>query len=477
MIKAKRILAAVLAAATVFTFTPLQTAVTAEAETWEENRLSGLERTLYYKEIDFLKNIIQNGGSGEISTMDTYTLSPSETMTGSNEEVSQWIRKLSGDLRWYIYWNHSELLTWSDNGLEIGYIATENAASQTPVTLRLGWYVSQKFRVDSKPSEYMTLDGSKLPSIRKGLDNADAVLSKYAGLPDYKKIQAYADWIADNNDYNHQAADDDNAASTDFGPWTFNYVFDLDPSTNVVCEGYQRTFEYLMEHSVFSDRTIRSKTVGGTGGGSTHAWNLVTIGNKNYFVDITGYDSWSRDTRFLLGSQDFIDYLIANGCPYYNYEDPTTDFYSLDELKVSDTPYNPDDDKSTGTGKYISWKGVTTNGSQPQSSSDDDDDYEYDDFTYAVPARVTGVKVKNVKGSKIKVTFDTDDNTIWYEVSYTYKGKTHKKDAYNGSVKLNVPKKTKVKVKVRGINWDSDDELIQQKGKWSATKTFKTDNK
>ena len=532
MRRRKKVIAALLAAATVFTFTLSYTGVTAQAANWEENKLTGFEKELYNAEIKYLSDILYNGQSGEISTEEEFVIPDSYVVSGNDDAIQNATAQYSSavaKVREYIYWNHPELNMWGTNDSAFtSYVRVKTGDTSKIYSIIIGWEVSNNFRTDK--NEKYKLDGSKLDRLRTCLKNADAVVSKYAGLPDYQKIKAYADWIADNNEYNHEAADNPTkAVATDFEPWEISYVFDLDPSTNVVCEGYHRTFQYLMDHSVFTDKTIKSKSVGGDG----HGWNVVTIGNKNYFVDITTYDQNGKDPAYLLKSKKTVDSLIdgsfvsknpqtgvgyrfRDALPYYNYSSKTTDFYSTDELALSDSDYDPSSDKSIGTGKYISWTGETLLGSQPQSNTnndsknntgnndsnsnagknndqdtsddyyddsdddsyyDDDDDYDYDDTTYPTPAKVKGVKLKNVKGAKVKLTFKTDSNAIWYEVRYTYKGKTHKKDAYRGSVTLKVPKKTKVKVKVRAVNWDSDDENYQQIGEWSATKTLKTDKK
>ena len=46
-------------------------------------------------------------------------------------------------------------------------------------------------------------------------------------------------------------------------PWQLVYVFDGDPSTNVVCEGYAKAFQYLCDLTRF-DGDVTCRTVSGT---------------------------------------------------------------------------------------------------------------------------------------------------------------------------------------------------------------------
>ncbi len=92
-----------------------------------------------------------------------------------------------------------------------------------------------------------------------------------------------------------------------------------------------------------------------------------------------------------------------------------------------------------------------------------------------VPSKVGGLKVSNIKGARIRVSFNGDDDADGYQISYTYGGKSRTKDVSGTSTKLHVSKGKKVSVKVRAYNYDDNDQ--KQYGTWSGTKTLKTDKK
>ncbi|SDX06187.1 hypothetical protein SAMN05216391_1424 [Lachnospiraceae bacterium KHCPX20] len=96
----------------------------------------------------------------------------------------------------------------------------------------------------------------------------------------------------------------------------------------------------------------------------------------------------------------------------------------------------------------------------------------------AKPAKVTSVKIANVKGAKAKVSFKSVKGALGYKVVYTVGKKTVTKTlkgAAKTSVTLSVAKGKKVTVKVRAYNKSVKGKT--QFGAYSAKKSLKTDKK
>ena len=95
------------------------------------------------------------------------------------------------------------------------------------------------------------------------LDNAGEIVERHRDKSDYDKLAAYRDEICRLVSYDYEAAESE---ATIFGdPWQMVYVFDLDPSTNVVCEGYAKAFKYLCDLSRFDgDAACRIAAGAGT---------------------------------------------------------------------------------------------------------------------------------------------------------------------------------------------------------------------
>lgn len=95
-------------------------------------------------------------------------------------------------------------------------------------------------------------------------------------------------------------------------------VFDDDPNTNPVCEGYAKAFSLLLNAS-----GIDCNLVVGTANGGGHAWNQVKLDNEWYNVDVT----WD-DPIITNGTPPFRD-------PYYNYFNLTNSEFLQDHTPWS----------------------------------------------------------------------------------------------------------------------------------------------
>lgn len=91
------------------------------------------------------------------------------------------------------------------------------------------------------------------------------------------------------------------------------------------------------------------------------------------------------------------------------------------------------------------------------------------------PAMVKGLKISNVKGARVKVSFAAAENAVGYDVRYKVGKKTYVKRITSTSVVLKVKKGAKITVKVRSFNYK--DNTTRQFGRYCAAKSLKTDKK
>lgn len=277
-----------------------------------EASLTPLERGLYQEEVSFLTDIMYHS-SGEVSTTLRYEIPSELAVTGTYDEVHHMAMKTGSAVLGYIRMRHPELILWSSGAGTYGYDSELSDGVYRASHIIIAFTPSVAFR----GSDDGTVDTAHFDRLRLSIVRADMVVKRYADFHDRQRIRAYADYISDAVTYDRTAARTRGYSSRDYLPWTFVNVFDGDPSTNVVCEGYAKAFEYLMDHSVFTDSTIRSRIVEST----THAWNVVTIGGRDYIVDLTRYDDdrlGERNDDFLLGSEKTLD-RVSNGT--YRYRD------------------------------------------------------------------------------------------------------------------------------------------------------------
>ncbi len=163
------------------------------------------------------------------------------------------------------------------------------------VTIKMS--VAQEYASEAGP--YQT-DPTVGQTVNTAAQNAQDIADQYKDLDDFARLTAYKNAICELASYNYAAAYN---ANTPYGnPWQLIWVFDGDPETTVVCEGYAKAFQYLNE---LSKRGLAVISPSGTMDGGNHMWNVVTMSDgRNYLVDVTNCDTGMvgyPDKLFLVG--------------------------------------------------------------------------------------------------------------------------------------------------------------------------------
>lgn len=216
-------------------------------------------------------------------------LSP-EAKAAYEEKIKSWIRQayraLLEDCPYDFYW-------WDKTiGLSYSYTSRRDFVDNKAVIglagLKINFVVAQEYRGNSE----FTLDTAKTSATTTAIANAKAVVDNNASKGDLEKLDAYRQYICDAVSYNHAAA---GAVSMVYGnPWQLIWVFDDNPDTNVVCEGYSKAFQYLCDLSQFQNEVTcyslwgKAEILGGSSEG--HMWNAVNYKGENYLVDLTNCD-------------------------------------------------------------------------------------------------------------------------------------------------------------------------------------------
>ena len=199
---------------------------------------------------------------------------------------------------------------------------------------------------DYQGSGTFTVDTARYgQALRAACENARAIITRHTAERNYEKLVSYRNEICSLVTYNYQAADD--STNTPYGnPWQIIWVFDGNPDTNVVCEGYAKAFQYLCDNSVFSGEVYAISVTGDfysrVSGG--HMWNIVHMDDgNNYMVDVT--NSESQNDLFLSGWVESGEntglYKVNGHYYYYMYDSDTVNFYSPADLRVSAYDYVP----------------------------------------------------------------------------------------------------------------------------------------
>lgn len=148
--------------------------------------------------------------------------------------------------------------------------------------------------------KYNYIPAEKIETAQRAIANAKEIAAKYQGKSDYEKVMGYAEEICKLVEYDHEAADND-IYNEKISPWRIINVFDGDPETNVVCEGYALAFEYLCGLG-----GVECHYTTGDMDGGAHGWNTVVLDGVSYFVDVTACDTTNYTDAEIKRAHPFI---------------------------------------------------------------------------------------------------------------------------------------------------------------------------
>ncbi len=340
------------------------------------SRLNKDEKTLY----DALMNKIKDVAAGKASsTHFTLSFSPKFSLASVRNNTSAMAEyadqkmqpmivnvmyALMGDGPCEMYWFDKE------KGIRWDYTGIDKTSSEFWVTgFWMDFFVAKEYSA-ANTLWSTKVDTSKGKAVQSAAANAKSIMRQNRGKTDTEKLRAYKNAICKLNDYNHAAASDNN---TPYGnPWQLVWVFDGDPNTNVVCEGYAKAFQYLCDLSAFSRNISVLCMSGDLFSGNTllgrHMWNVVTMPDGcRYLVDVTNCDTGASgaagsDTLFLAGYDSVKKTSYGKKYMYgnigYVFDREVPKLFTSQDQKLNNSDYDPASDriKASGTcGKDAEW--------------------------------------------------------------------------------------------------------------------------
>lgn len=263
---------------------------------------------------------------------------------------------LMADEPYAFYWyDKTEGVAYAVDGLRINRTGTTSdlyfvAGTRPHFT---AWFtVSTDYSADGTGS--YTVDTSKTGKAAEAVANAAKIITDNASATDLAKLTAYKNKICELTSYNNAAVINPDYPYGD--PWQMIHVFDDDTTTNVVCEGYAKAFQYLCDHTDFADSSIECDSVsgimrGGTGAG-LHMWNILHMDDgENYLADVTNSDTGTIGSRGgLFLSPALAGGSVSSGYGYdtgtdgkadvtYIYDEETRSIFSDSELMMAESEY------------------------------------------------------------------------------------------------------------------------------------------
>lgn len=320
------------------------------------SRLSGTGKKLY----DSLLTRIKNVAAGKTSSTVFYpTFTPVYSVDLLNNSVKQLkatvktavmdvVEALLQDCPSELYW-FDKTVGWSWT-YDWKILAGDQYVQITDFQIK--FFVAKEYSA-SGAVETTKVSTSKGKAIQTAAANAKKIVEKYRSKSDTEKLRGYKNEICALNDYNSKAAND---SGMPYGnPWQLVWVFDGNPKTKVVCEGYAKAFQYLCELTSFSSSVssmVMTGTLfwykGDTAYGGRHMWNVVKMSNgKRYMVDVTNCDKGSSGSNklFLVGYDRKESTELGNayvyGDLYYVFDKDVTSLYTDSDRNLNSSDYDP----------------------------------------------------------------------------------------------------------------------------------------
>ena len=254
---------------------------------------------------------------------------------------SRIISALLADCPYELYWyEKTAQSSWTYLGYSASY-SDDEWKTEAVGEIKFSFPVATEY----SSADY-TVNSGLIASVNSSIDNAKAIVENNKAKTLLERLEAYRAKICELVSYNSAAA----AGGVAYGnPWQLVWVFDGNPETNVVCEGYSKAFKYLCDLSGFSDVECIIATgtmAGGTGAGG-HMWNIIRMDDgNNYLVDVTNCDAGTigADTELFMaygptGTWDNYTFTVKSQNITYIYDDKTKRSFGQAALTLSTSGY------------------------------------------------------------------------------------------------------------------------------------------
>lgn len=284
--------------------------------------LSDTETAIY----NALKDCITEVARGERETTQFSLSTAFSKEQLSQIDVNTIVFYLLNDCPFDLFWHDKTMTT--EAGKPVDGVYCQYTDGKVEFTFK----VSAAYR--KSPDNLYQVNGAYLDKVRHAYNKAQAIVDASKNSSDYDKLVAYKNAVCDLVAYDTAAL-----AAPDYGDaYQVISVFDEDPNTNVVCEGYAKAFKYLCDLTAF-DHDVQCYVVSGTSdsgqGAGEHMWNVIRTGGESYMVDVTNCDAGTIGADYELFLADNPAGSVDSGYTFYcNGWAPITYTYNADPRTI-----------------------------------------------------------------------------------------------------------------------------------------------
>ena len=327
---------------------------------WGEEKYADddVNLTVYEKLKSFVTNIAENGGE-TVCTVEVALSDMTVEECLAALDADDVMSALCADCPFELWWYDKTT-----------GVSAEVTYTSSTVTITFTFAVIEAYADTSKTTTidgitcYVAVSTDAATSAETAASAAAGIVSAYATSESGSEgtvksiLEYYKDEICELVSYDSDAADESYEGG--YGePWQLVAVFDGDDTTNVVCEGYAKAFQYLCDLTwPDDDEPVTAYCVAGTMNGGTgegdHMWNLVRVAGHSYVCDLTNTDEGTigEDGELFLASATDASSSSASGYTFtiteedgtsqdvtYAYDSDTTSLFTSTVLTLDETDF------------------------------------------------------------------------------------------------------------------------------------------
>lgn len=288
------------------------------------DNLTGQNKELYDDIKARIKNVAANGGTTVFSCFDTYGvkykwkgIDYEDARKNRDKELEKVVSALLLDCPYEMYWYDTDK----------GYSAYGQGGGIWIEMPYISFAVNSKY-CKSSNKEY-EVDPDKATAATNAVANAQTIVNNYKGQTPYNRLKGYADELCKLVSYDASLETNNSAKNGD--RTQILKVFNGDSNTTVNSWGYAMAFQYLcdLDGGITCYTMTGTITDGGQNIKRAGMWNVVTLDDGNYIVDVASYDDGGETDKVFMAGDNSI---------YLN-DGVTSSSYTEDQRKLSDKNY------------------------------------------------------------------------------------------------------------------------------------------